>query len=353
MLVLEDKGSGEALAKYDQVALDDHLDRTFNQTDPPPSDTATNFIKRCLRVPCEKRMTITEAENHDWLCTPKKHLEFFRKFDKRMMADWQLEAQLKPMPLELQSLKDALVRPGFSDNELGKDVTNASSTCEQPVKQESQTSEYFVKPEIPQHKVGPLKLSSKTMSTQVQAMDVYEYFAPSDTPGTADDEVDLVSMPPWTDPPPSSLTMTTSKPQISNEHPVVLEEAATQSVKHLGPPSVQTSKSQPSGNPFPWSVTKPRLSYKGTRKFSSRKEKVYKAQKFVHDHFAIPISNLDRHLPQNSGGPKREQVLEEVYRSKRQFLKNSGASKLGFSPPSTSRARAEPDSKRRRTRHDE
>ncbi|KAF4123165.1 STYKc [Geosmithia morbida] len=90
-----------------QQDLDRRLIRCFENASPRPTSNAQDFIVRCLRVAPEERLTATAAACHDWMCTPRKHLEFFRRFDERVISHWTPQSHLKPMPWELQSLRDA------------------------------------------------------------------------------------------------------------------------------------------------------------------------------------------------------------------------------------------------------
>ena len=76
------------------------------------------FIWQCLQICPEDRMTVLEAECHDWLCTPAKHLEFFERLDRRMMATWKPPKQLIPLPMQLPSV--------LLDTELADGLTEES-----------------------------------------------------------------------------------------------------------------------------------------------------------------------------------------------------------------------------------
>lgn len=62
------------------------------------------FVWKCLQISPKDRLTVIEAGCHDWLCTPEKHLEFFTKLDRRILADWHPPKYLQPMPLQIPSV---------------------------------------------------------------------------------------------------------------------------------------------------------------------------------------------------------------------------------------------------------
>jgi serine/threonine protein kinase len=96
-----------------QEDLDTTIESAFSSTEPSTSAEGSDFIWRCLRVDPEVRMTAIEAECHDWFCVPEDHLEFFRQLDRRMLMQWNIQRQLKPLPWELPDLQvRAKVPPG-------------------------------------------------------------------------------------------------------------------------------------------------------------------------------------------------------------------------------------------------
>lgn len=107
VLVTSDQAMLDHLNILSQEALDDRLIRRFESTQPRPTFNAQEFIARCLRLLPEDRPTATEAACHDWMCTPDRHADFFRRFDERVMAHWSAKPQMRPMPWDLQALKDA------------------------------------------------------------------------------------------------------------------------------------------------------------------------------------------------------------------------------------------------------
>ena len=62
------------------------------------------FVWRCLQIAPNKRLTSLEAERHEWLCAPEKHLNFFKQLDRKVLRGWEASKALTPMPLQLPSV---------------------------------------------------------------------------------------------------------------------------------------------------------------------------------------------------------------------------------------------------------
>lgn len=279
----------DELNRMSQSDLDRCLTENFRNYCPQPSINAKCFIWGCLQVSPSDRINTTKAECHDWLRTPEKHLEFFRRLDQRMMADWSPKRHLKPMPWELQSLKDALEQPNYSceDGDQGNGEDDESGLLEADLDDDSSlTSTCFLKPD----------------------------------PG--DDEISLVSIPAEFNPPPT------------------WEEATTPlQVQNASKKALSTSQ-------------KPRLVSSSDSKAihqKSQKKRKRKPSKIL-DSLFLPLTGLERHLRPASTGVKREEILEELKKTNSKFLKEGSSSKRGVPTRETLHPHVEPNTKRQRNK---
>lgn len=152
------------LNRMSQGDLDRCLTKDFEKYRPLPSSNAKGFIQGCLRVSPDDRISTAEAESHDWLHTPQKHIEFFRRLDQRMLADWSLEKHLKPLPWELQSLKDALERPDHCDQ--AAEQGDRDNDEEEPMKSgfcgdSAEVSAYFPKPDPDEEEITLVSIPTR------------------------------------------------------------------------------------------------------------------------------------------------------------------------------------------------
>lgn len=93
------------LDRLDQPRLEGFLEsKVFDKIPKKFSTNCARFITQTLRISPSDRMSAVEAQNHAWLCTPVKHLERFQELDRRLMADWRTQKQLRPMPYELPDM---------------------------------------------------------------------------------------------------------------------------------------------------------------------------------------------------------------------------------------------------------
>jgi serine/threonine protein kinase len=91
----------EGMNRMSQDQLRDFLSKNLSDLDHEVSYNAKNFLWRCLQTMPSMRMTAFDAECHDWLCTPEKHLSFFQELDRRMLRDWKQKDELSPMPFPI------------------------------------------------------------------------------------------------------------------------------------------------------------------------------------------------------------------------------------------------------------
>lgn len=115
------------LSRLDQTSIHRALDECFQSCGPPWSADGCNFIKQCLRVAAGERLTSDQAGRHNWLCTPEKHLEFFRSLDKFMMAEYCPQSLPRPLPLELPDLQIRSDKHGDVDQEASLSDANEVS----------------------------------------------------------------------------------------------------------------------------------------------------------------------------------------------------------------------------------
>lgn len=92
------------LNRMNDDEIEQYIRVLFHSLPRPPSLDAYDFVWMCLQRDPSQRMTAHEAQEHEWMCTPAKHLRFFRLLDKRIMSYWKPQEKLKPMPWELPCL---------------------------------------------------------------------------------------------------------------------------------------------------------------------------------------------------------------------------------------------------------
>ncbi|CAH0022926.1 unnamed protein product [Clonostachys rhizophaga] len=90
------------LIRLDQEVLDEYLSDLNEKLTPRRSSKSLHFVRRCLRINPEERLTTALASSHPWLSTPEKQLKFFQQLDEKMLAEWQNPEQFRPMPLALE-----------------------------------------------------------------------------------------------------------------------------------------------------------------------------------------------------------------------------------------------------------
>ncbi|KAI8715447.1 hypothetical protein NCS52_01052500 [Fusarium sp. LHS14.1] len=94
----------EDLNRMEDDGIEIYIRDLFHSLPRRPSLNAYDFVWMCLQRDPSQRMTAHEAQEHEWLCTPAKHLKFFRLLDRRIMSYWKPHDKLKPMPWELPCL---------------------------------------------------------------------------------------------------------------------------------------------------------------------------------------------------------------------------------------------------------
>ncbi|KAM0436055.1 hypothetical protein ACHAPT_002947 [Fusarium lateritium] len=92
------------LNRMDGEEIEQYICALFISLPERPSPNAYDFVRLCLQRNPSQRMTAHQAQEHAWMCTPSKHLHFFRLLDQRIMSCWKPQDKLKPMPWELPSL---------------------------------------------------------------------------------------------------------------------------------------------------------------------------------------------------------------------------------------------------------
>ncbi|VUC29019.1 unnamed protein product [Clonostachys rosea] len=105
--------------RLDQEVLDEYISELNEKALSKRSSKSLDFVRRCLRIYPEERLTTALASSHSWLSTPEKHLRFFQQLDEKMLAEWQNQEQFRPMPLALEDpipVQDASHDPSPGDD---------------------------------------------------------------------------------------------------------------------------------------------------------------------------------------------------------------------------------------------
>ena len=331
----------DSFSKHGQSALDGIVSHAYSKRLPPPSDKAKKFIRGCLCVLSDERMTAKQADTHEWLCTPKNHLRFFHDMDKRMLADWEEESLLRPMHRELSSTLNAVAIPALSKEDIDPEVPKNTDTNSK-VKQESETSPHFAKLDTFQRGKDPTKISSRVNIANVGVYGrVTKHTAPVKPEREAPDELseEMAPPPPNSKEPPGIINSSTALAASNTRRQAPSQPEWRVARSHSAHTSEQI---------FPWMAKRPKLSYKPSRGSSSTGRR--RRRQMTGGLFATPIATLDRHLPRHAGGPPREWVLAEVKKTQRPFLKNSEISaSQRRPPPSRSGLSHEINMKRRRS----
>lgn len=150
-----DNSELQDMGHLDQPSLDECIDKIIARRTTPPSKNSLCFVRSCLQISPQRRLTTDDAARHTWLCTPRKHAEFFRKFDEKMIKGFQLQEEFRPIPWEI---------PGPEDAGQGKlDVANAPSSSDPMVMSAtevnssgSETSHFFQEKRFPDNSSSPL-----------------------------------------------------------------------------------------------------------------------------------------------------------------------------------------------------
>ncbi|KAJ4264899.1 hypothetical protein NW762_005142 [Fusarium torreyae] len=104
LLLLASDHCDTELNKMDEEEIGEYLTQTFNTLPKKPSSDGIDFVWSCLKLNPLHRISAHDAKRHDWLCSPKKHLKFFKRLDHRILSSWKPQDKLKPMPWVLQDL---------------------------------------------------------------------------------------------------------------------------------------------------------------------------------------------------------------------------------------------------------
>lgn len=304
----------DSLRKHRQSALDCIVSHAYSKRLPPPSDKAKCFIDRCLRVLSDERMTAKQADIHEWLCTPKNHLQFFHDIDKRMMKDWKEESLLRPMHRDLSSMMDVVAMPALNKEDINHEVAK-NTDANSKVKEQTGISPHFAKLDTFQRAKDPTKISSRVNIANVGVYGRFtKHTALVKPEREAPDELSEEMPPqPYSPKKGSGITDSSTAPAASN----TLTQVPPQSEWRVA----RISSAHISEQIFPWMARRPKLSYKPSRHSSSTAKR--RRRQMTGGILVAPTATLDRHLPRHAGGPPREWVLAEVRKTRRPFLKNS------------------------------
>ncbi|KAK2605996.1 hypothetical protein QQS21_003622 [Conoideocrella luteorostrata] len=144
-LDIEDAITG--ISRCDQDTL---LERLQQHIFPPSLKLSQNgkaFVWQCLQVSPQDRMTVFEAQWHDWMRTPESHLQFFERLDQNILGDWQARAEASPMPLQLPSVLMSSLNETQDQDKLLKSYARLSHRY--PLLQ-TEFSNYF-RPSMPEY----------------------------------------------------------------------------------------------------------------------------------------------------------------------------------------------------------
>ncbi|CAM1502973.1 Fc.00g077490.m01.CDS01 [Cosmosporella sp. VM-42] len=252
--------SFEGINRMSQREIGKFLKVVFSRLIKHPSSNAKNFIWTCLQTMPSERMDAIQVQRHDWLCKPERHLKFFRELDRRMMADWDYQTELSPMPWEIRSLK------------------KNSPVAE--MESEHLASQYFTAAPEDQARLAPGLLQGP-------------YSVPQPEEAIADLDAE------------ASLTSLTSENEPSSDQ---ADRSASAKAE------VKTKQSQHLWKgfttPSPIKFVKPESRPKRKRSIKIK----------VNDAALLPLTNLERHLRPAPGNRHREQVLAELKTSNRKFI---------------------------------
>ncbi|KAG6032514.1 hypothetical protein E4U41_007217 [Claviceps citrina] len=101
---LETDGIIAKLCQSNQETILQHLECNIFLPSLKLGRNSKTFVWQCLQKSPEDRLTVLEAECHDWLCTPEEHLRFFKQLDRKVLGECKVQAELSPMPLQLPSV---------------------------------------------------------------------------------------------------------------------------------------------------------------------------------------------------------------------------------------------------------
>lgn len=121
----------QELTQKSQTSLSESIDTIIARRETPPSENALSFVQSCLQVSPAKRLTTNAAASHAWLCTPEKHVEFFRRLDKKTMKGFQIQNAIRAIPWELPDVERMCLTPFGVSSEASSphtQIDNSSST---------------------------------------------------------------------------------------------------------------------------------------------------------------------------------------------------------------------------------
>lgn len=117
---LETDGVIAKLCRSNQDVILHYLKCDIFRPDLKLSKNSKMFVWQCLQRSPRKRLSVLEAECHDWLCTPEEHLQFFKRLDRKVLCEWKVQTELSPMPLQLPSVIMSSMDVEQDQNELFK-----------------------------------------------------------------------------------------------------------------------------------------------------------------------------------------------------------------------------------------
>ncbi|KAM0562511.1 hypothetical protein ACHAPJ_002201 [Fusarium lateritium] len=126
LLLLASDHCDTELNKMDEEEIGRYLMQLFNTLPTKPSSDGIDFVWSCLKPNPPHRISAHDAKKHDWLCSPKKHVNFFKRLDHRILSSWKPQDKLKPMPWVLQDLAQS--SPPTPTRSLGSSTSQYFTT---------------------------------------------------------------------------------------------------------------------------------------------------------------------------------------------------------------------------------
>ncbi|KAK7428924.1 hypothetical protein QQZ08_004538 [Neonectria magnoliae] len=275
----------EDINRKDQNEIEQYLKSTFADMDKQPSRNGKKFLWGCLQKMPSARMKAMDAEFHDWLRTPEKHLRFFQLLDRKMMSEWEPHDELTPMPWELPSLRNNPIA-----------ATKESET---------RFSQYFATEATSIVQPGPLAIRNN-----ITGNDQDNAISEKETPGEDTPEQQIPE-----EETPQQQVSEEEMPEKGMLPPSVPELESSSSIikRTVGPLRPKDTVKQLQ---LPWhgsrTPTRPvQPEYRAKRPRTSR----IKSRDVLH-----PLPGLDRHLKPSHNRHHRQQVLQELEKSKTKFL---------------------------------
>lgn len=131
----------EGLDRMGQQQLDEFLEQNILQAPAQFSPNCESFVRHCLLVSPDDRISASGALCHDWLCTPETHLTYFEELERRSSSSWKPARHLQPMPLHLPDVTDRHL--SLSETHQGLRLGSRLAPWWESLQDWDESSEYF------------------------------------------------------------------------------------------------------------------------------------------------------------------------------------------------------------------